>query len=137
MKMTVGSSAPGVAPAAQPSITDEELTRRFTRSIGGPNPMYRCNGCGYEEYGVRNLLVDHARACGVAIHAEYQQFIRLLDAALHHARASHAVRERTDSENVQPIHDEADRARKAVIEYVTLGVLGKEEFGKDGKTTKV
>lgn len=57
----------GVAPAQAPSITDEGLSRRFTRcAYPGPNPMYRCNACGAEEYGVRNLLVKHALACGVA-----------------------------------------------------------------------
>jgi hypothetical protein len=58
--------ASGVAPVEAPSITDEELTRRFTRcAYPGPNPMYRCNGCGAEEFGVRNLLMEHALACGV------------------------------------------------------------------------
>jgi hypothetical protein len=56
----------GVAPVEAPSITDEELTRRFTRcAYPGPNPMYRCNACGAEEFGVRNLLVEHALACSV------------------------------------------------------------------------
>lgn len=60
-------AASGVAPVEAPSITDEELTRRFTRcAYPGPNPMYRCNGCGAEEFGVRNLLMEHALACGVA-----------------------------------------------------------------------
>lgn len=55
-----------VAGVVAPSITDEDLSRRFTRcAYPGPNPMYRCNACGAEEFGVRNLLVEHARTCGV------------------------------------------------------------------------
>jgi hypothetical protein len=58
--------ASGVQPPQAPSITDEELTRCFTRcAYPGPNPMYRCNACGAEEFGVRNLLVEHALACSV------------------------------------------------------------------------
>jgi hypothetical protein len=46
------------------------------------------------------------------------EFTKLLDSALHHARCAHAVRDRSDRENTQRIHDEARRARQAVIDYV-------------------
>lgn len=51
-------------PAALPDVTDEELTRRYMKHSGGPNPFYRCL-CGATVPGVRNELVNHARTCGV------------------------------------------------------------------------
>jgi hypothetical protein len=46
------------------------------------------------------------------------EFTKLLDAALHHTRAAHAVRHRSDSENIQSIYDAEAAARQAVIDYV-------------------
>jgi hypothetical protein len=71
-------AAQAAAPAAQPEgvamadtqptmaeVADEQLAALFTKSSGGPNPMYRCRRCDHQEFGVRNLLADHFEACKV------------------------------------------------------------------------
>jgi hypothetical protein len=58
--------ASGVALPQGSSISDEELSRRYTKASGGPNPFYRCV-CGASVPGVRNELEDHARTCGVEV----------------------------------------------------------------------
>jgi hypothetical protein len=47
------------------AVTDEQLTAAFTRTHGGPNPLYSCNTCGASVLGVRNELVDHFNTHGV------------------------------------------------------------------------
>lgn len=85
--------------------------------------VYQCRQAGDDSTYALVKAIEAAHGIGVAPNREGEQFIKLLDSALHHAKAAHAVRDRIDRENTKPIYDEAERARKAVIEYV-LGTDG-------------
>jgi hypothetical protein len=44
--------------------------------------------------------------------------LRLVDALIHAAKAAHAVRDRTDRENVQPCFDAEDAAKRALLDHI-------------------
>ena len=49
---------------AAPSMTAEELrcevALHFTKEVGGPNPLYRCNRCKESVFGEESCLREHA-----------------------------------------------------------------------------